>query len=50
MEGPFKDFPGQLDFLYEPSLLTESGLSRMLGKHVSTASRMKVTDEMFMVR
>lgn len=50
MEGPFQDFGGRLDYLYEPSLLTESGLSRVLGRHVSTASRMRPEVERFMAR
>ena len=49
MDGPFKDFGGKTDYLCDPNLWTESGLSRLLGRHEPAALRMQPDDEIFMV-
>jgi|APGre2960657444_1045066.scaffolds.fasta_scaffold01950_3 hypothetical protein len=47
--GPFANFPGPCTHLWDPSLFTVSGLSRLLNKHPRVSQRTSPDDALFVV-
>jgi hypothetical protein len=49
MKSVWKDWPGKIDYVDDPNLLSVSGLDKLLGKKVSIAKRMDSEDAAFVV-
>ena len=47
--GPFASFAGRMSVLFEPSLFTVSGLSRLLGRHPRASQRSEADDSLHML-